>query len=236
MTLIEQRKELVVLLPGLWMPPWVMRPLAWRLGGMGWRCACVGYRSVRGGLDANAEAVAAFVRGRPEARVHLVGHSLGGVVALHATASRQLARVASIVMVGSPARGSYAAARLVSRNWSRPLLGQTVADWLAAARAEAPPGVAVGIVAGTLGAGLGMVFVPDLPRPHDGVVCVGETAVAGCADRVEVPVSHAALLTSKRVARLVGRFLRAGTFAAEPVATAPAGASGLVRSQQERAG
>jgi hypothetical protein len=57
-----------------------------------------------------------------------------------------------------------------------------------------------------------MVFVPALPRPHDGVIRVAETAVDGARDRVEEAVSHTALLTSGRVAALVAAFIRHGRF------------------------
>jgi pimeloyl-ACP methyl ester carboxylesterase len=204
--------ELVVLVHGLWMPAWVMLPLAWRLEAMGFRCVRFGYRSMRAPLEENADRLAAFVRGLDAQTLHLVGHSLGGVLALHTTVSRRLARVRSIVMAGSPARDSHAARRLAERAWGRRLLGRTVPQWLASATPAAPAGVAVGVIAGTAAFGLGLIVAPDLERPHDGVVCVAETAVSGASDHVEVPVSHAAMLTSARVAGLIGRFLRSGRF------------------------
>lgn len=205
--------ELVLLIPGLWMPAWVMYPLAARLRHLGLRCACFGYPSRAGSLEENADRLAARVRSAGDETVHLVGHSLGGVLALHATVSRRLARVRSVVMIGSPAQGSYAAVRLSERRWSRRLLGRTVPDWLAASCPAAPAGTSVGIIAGTRAFGLGMVFVPDLAPPHDGVVRVAETFVAGACAYAEVPVGHAALLTSRRVAALVAAFIESGSFA-----------------------
>jgi len=192
-----------------------MLPLTWRLRSAGLSCVRFSYPSTTGSLEENADRLAALVRSLDSGSVHLVGHSLGGVLALHATASRRLARVRSVVMLGSPAQGSYAAQRLSERGWSRRLLGRTVPDWLSTACPSAPEGVAVGIIAGTHAFGLGMMFVPDLTRPHDGVIRVAETAVSGASDRIEVPVSHAALLTSGRVAALVAAFIRHGHFGAQ---------------------
>lgn len=189
-----------------------MLPLAWRLRGRGLRCVCFGYPSSTRSLEENADRLVGFVRSFGAGRVHLVGHSLGGVLALHATASRRLARVRSIVMIGSPARGSYAADRLAERSWGRRILGRTVRDWSAAPRPAAPDGVSVGVIAGTRAFGLGMVFVPDLARPHDGVIRVAETVVTGASDHAAVPAAHAALLTSGRVAALVADFVRQGSF------------------------
>lgn len=213
--------ERVILIPGLWMPGWVMLPLAWRLRSLGMRCTCFGYPSRTGSLAENTDRLAGFVRSLGAEPVHLVGHSLGGVLALHATANRGLACVRSIVMMGSPAQGSYAAMRLAERGWGRRFLGRTVPDWLAATRALAPEGAAVGVIAGTRAFGLGTVFVPDLRRPHDGVVRVAETDVSGASDRVEVPVAHAALLTSGRVAKLVASFILQGSFEAPTAALPP---------------
>lgn len=205
--------DLVVLIPGLWMPAWVMLPLAWRLHSRGYSCVRFGYASSRSSLEENADQLAGFLRTLGDRRLHLVGHSLGGVLALHATASRRPACVRSVLMMGSPAGGTYAGQRLLERKWGRWMVGRTVPDWLANARAVAPDGVAVGTIAGSRALGLGAVFVPDLPRPHDGVVCVAETIVAGAADHVVVDVSHAAMLTSLRVARLVADFVGTGCFA-----------------------
>jgi pimeloyl-ACP methyl ester carboxylesterase len=206
--------DLVVLIPGLWMPAWAMLPLAWRLRSQGYRCVRFGYASSRGGLEANADRLAGFLRTLGDRPLHLVGHSLGGVLALHTMATRRPARVRRMVMIGSPAVDTYAGRRLMQWGWGRWMVGRTVPDWLERPRPVAPDGVAVGVIAGVRAFGLGMIVVPDLPRPHDGVIRVQETAVAGAADYIEVDVSHAAMLTSLRVARLVADFVGSGRFAA----------------------
>lgn len=208
--------DLIVLIPGLWMPAWVMFPLAWWLRGRGYSCVRFGYASSRATLEANADRLSGFLRTLGDRPLHLVGHSLGGVLALHTTASRRPARVKSIVMIGSPAGGTHAGQRLLERRWARGLVGRTVSDWVNIARPVAPEGVAVGVIAGLRALGLGMIFVPDLPPPHDGVIRVAETQVVGAADSIELDVSHAAMLTSPTVARLVASFIGSGRFAADP--------------------
>lgn len=229
------RTDLVVLLPGLWMPAWVMRPLAWSLRSRGIRCVCFGYPSSKGSIAQNADRLAAYLRSVNGSALHLVGHSLGGVLALHATASYGLARVHRIVMLGSPAQGSYAAEQLAKRAWSRRLLGHTVPHWTAPPRLVAPNDVAVGVVCGTRACGLGRIFVPDLEPPHDGVVRVAETFVSGAADRIEVPVSHSGMLTSPHVAALVAAFVRHGRFEL-PARRRPASVSGAFTSAGDRKG
>jgi len=202
----------VLLLPGLWMPAWVMIPLQQRIARCGFRTLRVGYASVRAGLQQNAQHLARCIEQSGSARVHLVGHSLGGVLALHATASSALHSVQRIVMIGSPYRDSHAARRLARYRIGRWMLGQSVPQWLACAKLPVPEQVEVGVIVGTEVFGLGALIAPDLPRPHDGVVSVEETTVAGMKAAVHVPVSHSSMLVSAQVGRLACRFLRSGNF------------------------
>lgn len=205
-------RELLVLIPGLWMPAWVMLPLGWRLRGMGFDCVRFGYPSVTGSLEENAQRLAGFLRSLGRRPLHLVGHSLGGVLALHTAATRRPVHARSVVMMGSPAAGSRAAQRLGQCAWGRSTMGRTLGDWLAAADPVAPHGVPVGVIAGVRPLGLGAIVARDLAVPHDGVVSVSETQVRGAADTVILPVSHSAVLVSARVARCVGNFVRVGCF------------------------
>lgn len=203
---------IVVLLPGLWMPAWVMLLLQRKLERAGFGCVRFGYRSARAGLAENSARLAAFVRALGRSRVHVVGHSLGGVLALHATATHALHEVHRIVMLGSPWRDSFAARKLGRHGFGRWMIGETVPQWLACARPSPPSGVEVGVIAGTMSAGLGMLFAPGMPKPHDGVIRVEETAVSGMSARTEAHVSHAGMLWSQRVGRLVTHFLLHGRF------------------------
>jgi len=208
----QNQQPIVVLLPGLWMPAWVMRPLAGRLRARGHRCVTFGYRSARASLEENASRLARFIDTLVCDRVHLVGHSLGGVLALHTATAHRAARVQRVVMAGSPYRDSYTARRLGDRAWGRRILGRTVREWLDCEKPAAPPGVEVGVIAGTRACGLGLIVAPDTERPHDGVIRSRETRVPGMAAYVEVQASHAGLLLSQTVARLIDRFLAHGRF------------------------
>ena len=97
------------------------------------------------------------------------------------------------------------------------MLGRTVPDWLETAHLGIPSGVEVGVVAGTAAFGLGRIVVPNLPRPHGGVIRVEETAVEGMKDCALVPVSHSHMLLSGLVGRLVCRFLLDGCFESRAV-------------------
>jgi pimeloyl-ACP methyl ester carboxylesterase len=216
----EAAESIVILLPGLWMPGWVMLYLQRQLERAGFRCVRFGYRSARAPLAENAARLAAFVQRLGGARVHMVGHSLGGVLALHTTQAYGLRNVQRIVLVGSPWRDSFVARKLLRHAFGRWMLGKTVPDWLQCEKPAAPAGTQVGVLAGTLAAGLGMMVARGLRAPHDGVIGAAETPVTGMASYAEARVSHAGMLVSRTVGALVGRFLAHGRFeaAGEPAA------------------
>lgn len=200
----------VVLVHGLWVPSAVMGVLAARLQYAGYAPRLFGYRG-RGPFEANVERLAGFVRRTYGAQpVHFVGHSLGGVLVLETLNRHPGIPVASAVLVGAPVRGSLSGRRLAARAFGRWLLGASEPLWAerpARWRRDTP----LGVIAGTFTLGLGRALGP-LAGPNDGVVCASETAVEGMTERVLVPLEHSALIFSRRVARLIERFLASGRF------------------------
>jgi pimeloyl-ACP methyl ester carboxylesterase len=200
----------VVLVHGLWMNGLAMLPLAWGLERCGFTVARYGYQSVRRGLEENARRLAAVCE-RAGTPLHLVGHSLGGLVIMAMMRAYPHIAVRRVVLIGTPYVDSAAARGMARFGWSRGLLGQTIQDWLRGPRPQVPHGVEVGIVAGDTSIGLGRVFV-ILAAPNDGVVMVDETRIPGAADSIVMHISHSAMLVSSIVARAVCAFLKNGRF------------------------
>lgn len=200
----------VILAHGLWVPGLVMRPLAARLASAGLRCHTFGYMGRARPLEAHAERLARLARSVGPA--HFVGHSLGGLVVLHALAAERSLEAGGVVLLGTPARGCLAGRRLARHSFGRWFLGESRVLWgeERSARWERPE--PLGVVAGTVALGLGRLF-GALPGPNDGVVTVEETTVAGMRERVALPLGHSQLLFSSRVGALVESFLKEGHFA-----------------------
>src|SRR5690606_11631978 len=94
----------VLLVHGLWNQPWWLLPLAWRLRRLGFQVERFGYPSIVGGPEPAIEALVARLRGGLPC--HLVGHSLGGLVAVEALRRSPDLPVRRVVCLGSPLCGS----------------------------------------------------------------------------------------------------------------------------------
>ncbi|HEY9447797.1 MAG TPA: alpha/beta fold hydrolase [Burkholderiales bacterium] len=206
-------QETVVLLPGLWVHAEFMRLMQRRVARCGFRAERFAYRSMRGTLDEAADALVAHC-GQLIGRVHLVGHSLGGLVVMHAASRSSFRNLGRIVLAGTPFAACHAAQRLARWPGGRYLLGHSMPQWLDRPHPAAAACGEIGVIAGDLGIGLGRLVAPDLSRPNDGVVSVKETAVPGMRERVVLHVSHTAMLFSPGVASEICAFLRTGRFSA----------------------
>jgi pimeloyl-ACP methyl ester carboxylesterase len=204
--------EHVILLHGVWMRGLTLFSLARRLRGAGYSVDVFDYASVFGDSVATVERLRKRMREASADRVHLVGHSLGGIVALEATRHvRDLPR-GHIVCLGPPLKGSSVARLLAHFPGGRWMLGSNHAKLVAGVErwdGSRP----VGVVAGRMPFGLGISLGALLTAPHDGTVSVEETRLAGLADHCTVAATHTGLLFSADVADLTVGFLRNGRFA-----------------------
>jgi pimeloyl-ACP methyl ester carboxylesterase len=202
----------VLLVHGLWLHPFVMGLMRSRLARHGYDVLAYGYPTVTMGLRENVERLRRYCDRFSGRKLHLVGHSMGGLVALKAAELVPRDCLGRVVLVGTPFGDSFAAhalQRLPGGTW---LLGRCMPEWLAAARVEPFAACELGVIAGSRGVGLGRVIAPGLPRPHDGVVSVEETRVPGMTDHIVLRVAHTEMLFSRPVARQIAAFLGHGKF------------------------
>ncbi|HWX35184.1 MAG TPA: alpha/beta fold hydrolase [Steroidobacteraceae bacterium] len=174
------------------------------------------YPSVGADATTNARALGEFLAAIRADTLHLVGHSLGGVmiVKLFEEGAGTEARLppGRIVLLGSPLRGSRTAQNLARLPFGRTIMGSSVGEELLTPRERRWNGSReLGLIAGDLGLGLGRL-VGTLGGPSDGTVSIDETQIEGAADRVVLRVSHTGMLFSAAVARAAGDFLKTGRF------------------------
>ncbi len=199
----------VILLHGIWMVGATMRWLAARLRAEGYAPEIFGYHSLVGGPQAAVPKLLSMLRtGDP---AHLVGHSLGGLVAMQALAEGgDDLPVGRVVCLGTPLCGS-GAARVLARNPLTALYMGRSASLLQQGCTTWPPGHAVGMIAGRVPHGLGALLA-RFQGEHDGTVSVEETRAPGLSDHVVVDASHSGLLLSREAAVLAVQFLEHGRF------------------------
>jgi pimeloyl-ACP methyl ester carboxylesterase len=210
----------VILVHGIWMPGAVMAWLKQHLERHhGFRGYLFSYASIRGTLDENAELLADFVRDLGIDNVHLVGHSLGGVVSLRMLALNDDAPPGRVVCLGSPLSGCRVASTLTRHSWGNSVMGKAlVAGVLDEAAIQWAARVTdhreVGIIAGTRSMGFGRL-VTTFDEDCDGTVMVSETRLPGARDHLCLPVTHMGMTMSRAVADQAAAFLRRGEFLRE---------------------
>ena len=207
----ESGRDTVVLVHGIWLKGLEWLPLKRRLRRRGYRCVVFRYSSVREPPVVNAARLASFMRRLSASRVHLVAHSLGGIVAMHLFAGGEPLPPGRVVFIGTPAQGSAAARRLARWPVVGSLLGMSRQQGLLGGAPGWSCDRELGVIAGDLPLGAGLLL-GGLPRPHDGTVALAETEVSGATDRKVLHGSHLGLLWLAETAELVDRFLRSGRF------------------------
>ncbi len=201
----------IVVVHGLWMPGAETMLLRRRLEAKGFSTHSFSYRSVATDVAENAARLARFVREVPGDSIYLVGHSLGGVIAVKALQEHGIGPVERVVCLGSPLLGSAAGRQLSRLPGGDRLIGKAKPALTASAVEAWTLPIDLGIIAGRLSVGAGLLL-GGLERPHDGTVAVAETRLEGATAHLVLPVSHTAMILSRLVAHQVVTFLNTGRF------------------------
>ena len=207
-------REAVVFIHGIWMTGAEMILLRRRLSQCGFDCFNYRYQSLRRTPRENAVNLNKFLPTIQADVVHMVAHSLGGIVLLHLFDQYPHQKPGRVVMLGTPIRGSEVAQKMTSSHWMKRLLGRSVDKGLLGDAPRWQSGHELGMIAGTEGIGVGkLVMLGKLKQPNDGTVQLAATCSSCIKDHVALPYSHHGMLFAKPVAQAVCQFLQSGRFA-----------------------
>ena len=203
--------ETVVLVHGLWMHGWIMKPMGVRLERCGFHAEFFSYPSMRNSLSQNARLLSRFVASLPASRVHFIGHSLGGLLILQMLSEFPDNRTGRVILAGTPYNTSHVAQKLSAVRPGRHILGRSMMQWLGQTPLICNGQYQLGLIAGSRSIGAGRL-ISRFASANDGVVTVKETEVPGVTDRVVLDVTHSGMLLSAELAREACSFLRYGHF------------------------
>lgn len=198
----------LILLHGLWMRGITLTVLQHRLEKAGYGVETLDYLSVAAPFEKTLETLRRRMHAYADG-VHVVGHSLGGLLALLACQGDDNLPPGRIVCMASPLTGSAIARQLSEHGgaWmlghSRQILENGLERWDGSRE--------VGMVAGCNGVGLGTVM-GHLEGESDGTVTVAETRLPGLTDHCVVETSHTGMLLSRAAAAQAIAFLQHGHF------------------------
>lgn len=208
-------RTVVVYVHGLWLTGLEGTILRRRLGqALSADTYAFSYPSVRSNLATNALAFRQFLGSVDADALHIVAHSLGGLLTLKTFEAATAASLppGRLVLLGPPLQGSLTAQRVARLPFGGTILGRAAREELLDAKPRRWRGSReVGVIAGNLSVGLGRLMGKH-STASDGTVFVEETRLDGATDHLELRASHTGLPFSKEVAIQCGAFFRSGRF------------------------
>ena len=184
----------VVVLHGLYMSGFVMRPLCARLEKSGLKILNLTYNTLSPDRAAIFDKIDRFIGGKPTA---LVCHSMGGLVArayLEAN-SLQSRHVEKVITLGTPHKGSHIAKQMQQKGFE--MLLKNSVEFLLSENGDWPFNAKLYSIAGDLPIGLR----PQIAKGSvsDGTVLIDETKLNGMAEHKVFHLSHTSMIYSRQV-------------------------------------
>ena len=201
----------VILVHGLWYGPWSMKYLGRGLRHKGYECRYFKYSTRKTSLGAAAKVLRDSIEGHLKSPVHLVGHSLGGLVILKLLMDYPETPQGNVVLLGSPINGSRVARKVAGWPGMSWAFGASESA-LAQGYAHLPEDRKIGMIRGQKPVGLGRI-AGGFHEANDGTVSFSETHSERLADEVTVKTTHTGLIMSREVLRHTVSFLSGGRFA-----------------------
>lgn len=210
-------KECVILLHGLGRSSSSMRPVANLLSRHGYAVVNKSYPSREHDIStlATNSLNDAVAQCQHAAVIHLVTHSLGGILVRQYVKEHHVERLANVVMLGPPNQGcevvdAYDGWPGVAKFGGPAFLALSPSSALSVTNTLGPVNFSLGVIAGSKSVNPVLSIV--LPGPDDGKVTVKNTRVDGMVEHRIVATSHPFMMRNKEVQQNILCFLQAAKF------------------------
>lgn len=220
-TQIANPPEIVVLAHGYGRSESAMWLLAKRIEDAGYSVCGIDYSTIGQSVssvlaESESQINACVSTAEQSAKVHFVGHSLGGLVIRSYLEQneqfRESERLGRVVLVGTPNQGSEVA-DYYQDTWLMSLGGDIaealVTSYDSLASKLQPLDIRAGVIAGTKSSDFTRKMFSGA---NDGLVSVESTKLAKMADFITLPVGHSQMRYDQTVAQQTIYFLNHGVF------------------------
>jgi len=211
----------VVLLHGLGRSSHSMERMATAFRSAGYVVWNLDYPSREATIDALSPRVREDIvsRSTNAPRVHVITHSMGGILLRHLQATNPIPNLGRVVMLAPPSNGSEVVDRLGALSLFARIngpAGRQLGTGSNSVPAQLPPvNFELGVITGNRSInGIHSLFL--IPGPDDGKVSVSRARTAGMRDFRVVPVSHPFIMRDPEVIALCLTFVATGAFPPTP--------------------
>ena len=212
-------KECVVLVHGLWRSGFAMRSIANDLEDHGYQTVSVDYPSTQNEIP---ELVQNYLIGGYDEcvqtgaeKIHLVSHSMGGILIRHFLQDFTLPIGSRVVMLSPPNQGSELSERFGDTWWYQWAVGPAGVSLSSKQQGIITQLAEIDEPVGIIAAYRDWSLWPDewLPQPNDGTVSVESMKLAEMDDFILVNSGHAMMRFNDEVQGQIRQFLALGKFA-----------------------
>lgn len=201
-------KPAIVFIHGIWMNGWELSWLRYKLSQAGFQTYLFHYHSVLNRPEKNIEKLSDFLKSLHEPKIHLVAHSMGGLLVNQFLTIHDESKIDRVVMMGSPINGSAVAQYLNHKTYAKFLLGHSGESGLLGDGPELQTSRPVCMIAGKKRLGIGMLLAGSVVSAEsDGTVNIDETTDKKLLEHHVVDAGHVSMLWSKEVLEIIKKFL-----------------------------
>lgn len=212
--------DTVILLHGIKKTSACMSKFARHLEGIGYKVRNLDYPSTRLPIERIAERIELEIEdaaeSTPNGKVHLIGHSMGGLVIRAVLKNYRPSNLGRVIMIGTPNNGSQVADLLKTVPLYQRLYGpagqQLITDQSGFLDIFGPVDFDLGIIAGNRTIDPVSSLLIGYRNPNDGKVTVESTKLEGAADHIVVAANHTFFPSSKVMWQQAEAFLSNGLF------------------------